>query len=123
MAEAVVDVFREGVAISPKAGKALAVGVIEALDAFLIAVVAYIIGVGLYALFVDDTLFRARGYFPIFRSKASDRTHSRRRNRRAASGVAFQAMTIVPGRKASSIQPLFPPSTMRRTSWRHHQCR
>ena len=53
--EVVVDVIRPG-AISPKAGKALAVGVIEAIDVFLIAIVAYIICLGLYALFVDDTL-------------------------------------------------------------------
>ena len=51
----VVDIIREG-AISTKAAKALAVGLIEAVDVFLIAIVAYIISLGLYALFVDDTL-------------------------------------------------------------------
>jgi uncharacterized membrane protein YqhA len=55
VAEAVVGVIREG-STSPKAGKALAVGVIEAIDVFLIAIVAYIICLGLYALFIDDTL-------------------------------------------------------------------
>jgi uncharacterized membrane protein YqhA len=51
----VVGVIREG-SISPQAGKARAVVLIEAIDVFLIAIVAYIIGVGLYALFIDDTL-------------------------------------------------------------------
>ena len=51
----VIGVVREG-AISPKAGKTLAVGLIEAVDVFLIAIVAYIISIGLYALFVDDSL-------------------------------------------------------------------
>jgi len=55
VAEVVIDVIRQG-PISPKSGKALAVGLIEAIDVFLIAVVAYIICLGLYALFVDDTL-------------------------------------------------------------------
>ena len=56
VAETVLNVLREGYLVSPKAGKVLAVGVIEALDVFLIAIVAYIISLGLYALFVDDTL-------------------------------------------------------------------
>jgi uncharacterized membrane protein YqhA len=42
--------------ISSMAGKDLAVGLIEAIDVFLIAIVGYIISVGLYELFVDDTL-------------------------------------------------------------------
>ncbi len=42
--------------VSPKVAKALAVGLIEALDVFLIAIVAYIMSLGLYKLFVDDTL-------------------------------------------------------------------
>lgn len=41
---------------SPKASKALAAGLIEAIDVFLIAVVAYITSLGLYTLFVDETL-------------------------------------------------------------------
>ena len=53
--EIVIDAVREG-AITPKAGKALAVGLIEAIDVFLIALVSYIISLGLYSLFVDDTL-------------------------------------------------------------------
>jgi len=56
VAEVVFGLIREGSAISPKAAKALAVGLIEALDVFLIAIVAYIISLGLYALFIDDTL-------------------------------------------------------------------
>ncbi len=42
--------------LSPKIAKVLAVGLIEALDVFLIAIVAQIIGLGLYVLFIDDTL-------------------------------------------------------------------
>lgn len=51
----VVEVVRE-TGISPKAGKTLAVGLIEAIDVFLIAIVAYIISLGLYVLFVDAAL-------------------------------------------------------------------
>lgn len=40
----------------PTAGKALAVGLVEAVDVFLIAIVANIIGLGLYSLFVDEML-------------------------------------------------------------------
>lgn len=53
--EIVVAVVRE-TGISPKAGKTLAVGLIEAIDVFLIAIVAYIISLGLYTLFVDTEL-------------------------------------------------------------------
>lgn len=56
VAKGVIDILKEGYLISPKAGKVLAVGVIEALDVFLIAIVAYIIALGLYVLFVDETL-------------------------------------------------------------------
>lgn len=55
VAEVVFDTIRGG-GILPITGKALAIGVIEAIDVFLIAIVALIIGLGLYALFVDDTL-------------------------------------------------------------------
>src|SRR5262249_8768775 len=55
VAQAVVDVIREG-SVAPRASRALAVGVIEAIDVFLIAIVAYITGIGLYTLFIDDTL-------------------------------------------------------------------
>ena len=47
--------IREG-SPSPKAAKALAVGLIEAIDVFLIAIAAYITSLGFYALFVDDRL-------------------------------------------------------------------
>jgi uncharacterized membrane protein YqhA len=53
--EIVVGVVRE-TGISPKAGKTLAVGLIEAIDVFLIAIVAYIISMGLHVLFVDSEL-------------------------------------------------------------------
>jgi uncharacterized membrane protein YqhA len=36
--------------------KTLAIGLIEAVDAFLIAIALYIISLGLYVLFVDDTV-------------------------------------------------------------------
>jgi uncharacterized membrane protein YqhA len=52
---AVMGYFEEG-GISPKAAKILAVGLIEAVDIFLIAIVAHIIGLGLYKLFVDPDL-------------------------------------------------------------------
>jgi uncharacterized membrane protein YqhA len=55
VAQAVFNVIRDG-STSPRSGKVLATGLIEAVDVFLIAIVAYIIGLGLYALFVDDTL-------------------------------------------------------------------
>jgi uncharacterized membrane protein YqhA len=42
--------------VSSKAAKDLAVGLIEAVDIILIAITVYIISVGLYALFIDDTL-------------------------------------------------------------------
>lgn len=41
---------------SAKAAKLFAVGLIEAVDVFLIAIALYIISLGLYALFVDDKL-------------------------------------------------------------------
>ena len=50
-----VDVWRAG-EISAKAAKIFAVGLIEAVDVFLIAIALYIISLGLYALFVDDKL-------------------------------------------------------------------
>ena len=42
--------------IYPKLAKMLAVAVIEAIDVFLIAIVAQMIGLGLYRLFVDPRL-------------------------------------------------------------------
>jgi uncharacterized membrane protein YqhA len=56
---AMIDVLRDG-SVSSKSAKVLAVGLIEAIDIFLIAIVAYIISLGLYVLFVDDTLPRPR---------------------------------------------------------------
>jgi uncharacterized membrane protein YqhA len=55
IAGALTRVVLEGT-ISAGAGKSLAVGLIQAIDVFLIAIVAYITSVGLYALFVDDAL-------------------------------------------------------------------
>ena len=53
--DAVLETILSG-SLSPKIAKVLAVGLIEALDVFLIAIVAQIIGLGLYVLFIDDTL-------------------------------------------------------------------
>lgn len=39
-----------------QSGKALAVGLVEAIDVFLIAIVALVIGLGLHRLFVDETI-------------------------------------------------------------------
>lgn len=55
LAAAIIDIVRQGTP-SLKNAKPLAVGLIEAVDVFLIAIAVYIISVGLYALFVDDTL-------------------------------------------------------------------
>jgi uncharacterized membrane protein YqhA len=52
---AVVELVREGV-VSPKTSKTLAVGLISAVDVFLIAIAVYMISLGLYSLFIDDTL-------------------------------------------------------------------
>jgi len=52
---AIVDIVRAGSA-TPKAVKSFAIELIEGVDVFLIAIAMYIIGQGLYALFVDDTL-------------------------------------------------------------------
>jgi uncharacterized membrane protein YqhA len=55
LASSIVDVVRNG-SSSPKEVKAFAVGLVEAVDVFLIAVALYIISVGLFALFIDDSL-------------------------------------------------------------------
>jgi uncharacterized membrane protein YqhA len=52
---ALIEAARGG-AISPKLAKVLAVGLIEAVDVFLIAIVAQMIGLGLYKLFVAPEL-------------------------------------------------------------------
>src|SRR5262249_53615867 len=44
---------KEGLSTS---GRALAVGLIEAIDVFLIAIVALVIGLGLQRLFVDEAM-------------------------------------------------------------------
>lgn len=49
----IVDLVRAGT-IAPGAAKAFAVAMIEAVDVFLIAIALYIIGLGFYALFIDD---------------------------------------------------------------------
>ena len=45
---------------SPKAAKLFAVGVIAGVDVFLIAIAVYIISIGLFALFIDETVDRPR---------------------------------------------------------------
>lgn len=50
----------DGTEVSQKAVKVFAVGVVETVDVFLIAIAVYIISIGLYALFVDETLIRPR---------------------------------------------------------------
>lgn len=42
--------------VSPEGGRILAVGLLGAIDVFLIAIVGYIICAGLFVLFVDNTL-------------------------------------------------------------------
>ena len=49
----IVDLVRSDT-IAPSAAKAFAVAMIEAVDVFLIAIALYIIGLGFYALFIDD---------------------------------------------------------------------
>jgi uncharacterized membrane protein YqhA len=53
--EAVVRIVVKGQA-SAQGAKVLAVGLIEAVDIFLVAIAVYIISLGLYALFIDDAL-------------------------------------------------------------------
>ena len=55
VAEAVVRIIAKG-QISAEGAKILAVGLIQAVDIFLIAIAVYIISLGLYALFIDDSL-------------------------------------------------------------------
>jgi uncharacterized membrane protein YqhA len=52
---AVIEAVGQGSA-SAKDAKTLAVELIEAVDAFLIGIALYIISLGLYTLFIDDTL-------------------------------------------------------------------
>jgi len=55
VAVAIFDTAWQG-DVSPSNAKTLSVGLIEAVDAFLIAIALYIISLGLYVLFVDDAL-------------------------------------------------------------------
>ena len=55
VAEVIFDAVRRG-GFRPTSGRALAVGLIEAIDVFLIAIVALVIGLGLHRLFVDETV-------------------------------------------------------------------
>jgi len=55
VAEVIFDAVKQG-GFQPTSGKALAVGLIEAIDVFLIAIVALVIGLGLHRLFVDSTI-------------------------------------------------------------------
>src|SRR5262249_45245154 len=54
LARGVVEVIRERT-VSPEASKVLAIRLVEAVDVFLIAITVYITGLGLYALFLDDS--------------------------------------------------------------------
>jgi uncharacterized membrane protein YqhA len=55
VAEVILNAVKEG-GLQLTSGRALAVGLIEAIEVFLIAIVALVIGFGLYRLFVDETL-------------------------------------------------------------------
>jgi uncharacterized membrane protein YqhA len=55
VASAIIDTIREG-SVSPEGARLLAVGLLAAIDVFLIAIVGYIICVGLFALFIDDSI-------------------------------------------------------------------
>ena len=55
VAEVILNAVKEG-GFQLTSGRALAVGLIEAIEVFLIAIVALVIGLGLYRLFVDETL-------------------------------------------------------------------
>ncbi|HEY4298865.1 MAG TPA: YqhA family protein [Paraburkholderia sp.] len=50
-----VTAIRSG-SLTAKSVKIFAVGIVEAVDVFLIAIAVYIISIGLYSLFIDDKL-------------------------------------------------------------------
>jgi uncharacterized membrane protein YqhA len=50
-----VSALRAG-SLTAKSVKIFAVGIVEAVDVFLIAIAVYIISIGLYSLFIDDKL-------------------------------------------------------------------
>jgi len=55
VADVIFDAIKQG-GFQLQSGKALAIGLIEAIDVFLIAIVALVIGLGLHRLFVDETI-------------------------------------------------------------------
>ncbi|WP_333793969.1 YqhA family protein [Hyphomicrobium sp.] len=55
VASVIVATVMDG-SVSPEGGRLLAVGLLAAVDVFLIAIVGYIIGAGLFVLFVDASL-------------------------------------------------------------------
>jgi uncharacterized membrane protein YqhA len=55
VAEVIFNAVKQG-GFQLASGRALAVGLIEAVDVFLIAIVALVIGLGLHRLFVDETM-------------------------------------------------------------------
>jgi uncharacterized membrane protein YqhA len=55
VAEVIFNAVKQG-GFQLASGRALAVGLIEAIDVFLIAIVALVIGLGLHRLFVDETM-------------------------------------------------------------------
>ncbi len=42
--------------VTPKSAKLIAVGIVDSVDIFLIAIAVYLISIGLYSLFIDDKL-------------------------------------------------------------------
>src|SRR5262245_32293282 len=59
VAEVIFNAVRQG-RFELTSGRALAVELIEAIDVFLIAIVALVIGLGLQRLFVDETMPQPR---------------------------------------------------------------
>src|SRR6516165_1026851 len=55
VADVIFNAVRQG-GFHLQSGKALAIGLIETLDVFLIAIVALVIGLGLHRLFVDEAV-------------------------------------------------------------------
>ena len=55
VADVILNAVKQG-GFQLQSGRALAVGLIEAIDVFLIAIVALVIGLGLHRLFVDETM-------------------------------------------------------------------
>ena len=55
VADVIFNAIKQG-GFQLQSGRALAVGLIEAIDVFLIAIVALVIGLGLHRLFVDEAM-------------------------------------------------------------------